>query len=175
MSTLGTPLPITKHLTLVKHPNLSNPNNTQGPTAHEKKFKNPKNTNNHKISNHVFKTSKKTLSYSRTYCKIYKIENIGKIGQSTADVLAKRVIYYGSTRSTLGTPPSSERPPHFSRWILKSWKNPNYHFWGFLSQKRQKWHFSVLFTHHNNLVHARNAKLKSPISKYHKMSLLDPF
>ena len=36
-----------------------------------------------KFLNHVFKTSKKTLSYSRTYCKIYKIENIGKIGQST--------------------------------------------------------------------------------------------
>ena len=35
-----------------------------------------------KFLNHVFKTSKKTLSYSRTYCKIYKIENIGKIGQS---------------------------------------------------------------------------------------------
>ena len=33
-----------------------------------------------KFLNHVFKTSKKTLSYSRTYCKIYKIENIGKIG-----------------------------------------------------------------------------------------------
>ena len=34
-----------------------------------------------KFLNHVFKTSKKTLSYSRTYCKIYKIENIGKIGR----------------------------------------------------------------------------------------------
>ena len=39
-----------------------------------------------KFLNHVFKTSKKTLSYSRTYCKIYKIENIGKIGQSRADL-----------------------------------------------------------------------------------------
>ena len=29
-----------------------------------------------KFLNHVFKTSKKTLSYSRTYCKIYKIANI---------------------------------------------------------------------------------------------------
>ena len=57
-----------------------------------------------KFLNHVFKTSKKTLSYSRTYCKIYKIENIGKIGQSGAGVKAKRVIYYGSTRSTLSTP-----------------------------------------------------------------------
>ncbi len=53
------------------------------------------------ILNHVFKTSKKTLSYSRTYCKIYKIENIGKIGQSAAGLQAKRVIYYGSTRYTL--------------------------------------------------------------------------
>ena len=57
-----------------------------------------------KFLNHVFKTSKKTLSNSRTYCKIYKIENIGKIGQSTMGLLAKRVIYYGSTRSTLSTP-----------------------------------------------------------------------
>ena len=114
-----------------------------------------KNTKFPKILNHVFKTSKKTLSYSRTYCKIYKIENIGKIGQSSPGIMAKRVIYYGSTRSTLGTPPSSERPPLFSRWILKSWKNPNYHFWGFLSQKRQKWHFWSLLTHHVNFVHRR--------------------
>ena len=147
------PLKITKNHSLWSHP------------AHEKKWKFSKNTKNPKISNHVFKTSKKTLSYSRTYCKIYKIENIGKIGQSTAGMLAKRVIYYGSTRSTLGTPLSSERPPHFSRWILKSRKNPNYHFWGFLSQKRQKRHFSSILRHHDNLVHARNAKLKSPISK----------
>ena len=57
-----------------------------------------------KFLNHVFKTSKKTLSYSRTYCKIYKIANIGKIGrQSRAGILRSRVIYYGSTRSTLST------------------------------------------------------------------------
>ena len=62
------------------------------------------------ILNHVFKTSKKTLSYSRTYCKIYKIENIGKIGQSAVVVMAKRVIYYGSTRSTL-TPLGSQNGP----------------------------------------------------------------
>ena len=61
-----------------------------------------------KFLNHVFKTSKKTLSYSRTYCKIYKIENIGKIGQSGVVLLAKRVIYYGSTRSTLSTPPGEK-------------------------------------------------------------------
>ena len=34
---------------------------------------------------------------SRTYCKIYKIENIGKIGQTGVYSLAKRVIYYGSS------------------------------------------------------------------------------
>ena len=90
-----------------------------------------------KFLNHVFKTSKKTLSYSRTYCKIYKIENIGKIGQSRAGLKAKRVIYYGSTRSTLSTPLSSNYPPHFYRWISKSGKKWNYHFWGFLSQKPQ--------------------------------------
>ena len=104
----------------------------------EIRTKNPK---IRKFLNHVFKTSKKTLSYSRTYCKIYKIENIGKIGQSTVVLKAKRVIYYGSTRSTLSTPLSSKYPPHFSRWISKSGKKWNYHFWGFLSQKPQKWHF----------------------------------
>ena len=66
-----------------------------------KSWRFPKSDQNLKILNHVFKTSKKTLSYSRTYCKIYKIENIGKIGQSASSILAKRVIYYGSTRSTL--------------------------------------------------------------------------
>ena len=91
--------------------------------------------------NHVFKTSKKTLSNSRTYCKIYKIENIGKIGQSTVGMMAKRVIYYGSTRSTLSTPLSFQRYPHFHRWISKSGKKWNYHFWGFLSQKCQNRHF----------------------------------
>ena len=94
-----------------------------------------------KILNHVFKTSKKTLSYSRTYCKIYKIENIGKIGQSAPGLMAKRVIYYGSTRSTLSTPLREKYPPHFHRWISKSGKKWNYHFWGFLSQKCQKRHF----------------------------------
>ena len=97
-----------------------------------------------KILNHVFKTSKKTLSNSRTYCKIYKIENIGKIGQSAVGLKAKRVIYYGSTRSTLSTPLRQKWPPHFHRWISKSGKKWNYHFWGFLSQKcqnRQFWHF----------------------------------
>ena len=99
-----------------------------------------------KFLNHVFKTSKKTLSYSRTYCKIYKIENIGKIGQSSSSLLAKRVIYYGSTRSTLSTPLRQKWPPHFHRWISKSGKKWNYHFWGFLSQKPQKWHFWPLLS-----------------------------
>ena len=88
-----------------------------------------------KFLNHVFKTSKKTLSYSRTYCKIYKIENIGKIGQSRVGLMAKRVIYYGSTRSTSSTPLTWKLTPHFSRWFSKSGKKSNYHFWGFLSQK----------------------------------------
>ena len=75
-----------------------------------------------KFLNHVFKTSKKTLSYSRIYCKIYKIENIGKIGQTRSSMQAKRVIYYGSTRSTLSTPSRQKWVPHFCRWIYKSWK-----------------------------------------------------
>ena len=104
----------------------------------------PKMSKKHTFLNHVFKTSKKTLSYSRTYCKIYKIENIGKIGQSTPCHLAKRVIYYGSTRSTSSTPLREKWPPHFHRWFSKSGKKWNYHFWGFLSQNLKKltfWHF----------------------------------
>ena len=112
-----------------------------------------KSANFRKILNHVFKTSKKTLSYSRTYCKIYKIENIGKIGQSTAGLLAKRVIYYGSTRSTLSTPLWKMRPPHFSRWILKFWKNWNYHFWGFFSQNRQKRDFDTFISQVRHFEH----------------------
>ena len=42
-----------------------------------------------KFLNHVFKTSKKTLSYSRTYCKIYKIANIGNIGSIQGGSFAK--------------------------------------------------------------------------------------
>ena len=128
-----------------------------------------------KFLNHVFKTSKKTLSYSRTYCKIYKIENIGKIGQSASSILAKRVIYYGSTRSTLSTPPHSKWPPHFSRWILNFWKKWNYHFWGFLSQNRQKSLFSSFLTHLVNLHGHFDCKVKSPDPKSPKMSKMDLF
>ena len=77
-----------------------------------------------KFLNHVFKTSKKTVSYSRTYCKIYKIENIGKIGQSRAGQVAKRVIYYGSTRSTLSTPLREKYPPLFSGVLFKNGPDP---------------------------------------------------
>ena len=120
-----------------------------------------------KSLNHVFKTSKKTLSYSRTYCKIYKIENIGKIGQSSAVLKAKRVIYYGSTRSTLSTPLREKWPPHFHRWFSKSGKKWNYHFWGFLSQKLKKhtfWHFlSILNVKHIGLLidHLQNCQKHS--------------
>ena len=79
---------------------------------------------NPKILNHVFKSSKKTLSPSRTYCKIYKIENIGKIGQSGAGIKAKRVIYYGSTRSTLSTPLREKYPPLFSGVLFKNGSDP---------------------------------------------------
>ena len=96
-----------------------------------------------KFLNHVFKTSKKTLSNSRTYCKIYKIENIGKIGQSRVVMLAKRVIYYGSTWSTLSTPSREKWTPHFSRWFSKSGKKWNFHFWGFLSQNVKNVKFGV--------------------------------
>ena len=44
----------------------------------------------------VFRKFKITRAPSRTYCKIYKIENIGKIGQTGSLTMAKRVIYYGS-------------------------------------------------------------------------------
>ena len=115
--------------------------NSKRQKSTQKVEKFPKITKFRKFLNHVFKTSKKTLSYSRTYCKIYKIENIGKIGQSSVGLMAKRVIYYGSTRSTLSTPLSSKYPPHFHRWISKSGKKWNYHFWGFLSQKCQNRHF----------------------------------
>ena len=83
-----------------------------------------KNAKISKILNHVFKTSKKTQSYSRTYCKIYKIENIGKIGQSRPSLLAKRVIYYGSTRSTLSTPLGDLDPPLFSGVLSKNGSDP---------------------------------------------------
>ena len=94
----------------------------------------PKMSKIDKFLNHVFKTSKKTLSYSRTYCKIYKIENIGKIGQSAVGLKAKRVIYYGSAMSTFSTPLTCRDPPHFSRWFSKSGKKSNYHFLGLMSQ-----------------------------------------
>ena len=120
--------------------------NFNAANTHAKSCTNPKIAKFAKILNHVFKTSKKTQSYSRTYCKIYKIENIGKIGQSRVGLMAKRVIYYGSTRSTLSTPLRQKWPPHFHRWISKSGKKWNYHFWGFLSQKPQKWHFWPLLS-----------------------------
>ena len=84
--------------------------NSKRQKSTQKVEKFPKITKFRKLLNHVFKTSKKTLSYSRTYCKIYKIENIGKIGQSRAGIMAKRVIYYGSTRSTLSTPLTQDDP-----------------------------------------------------------------
>ena len=115
-------------------------------------------TQNPKILNHVFKSSKKTLSPSRTYCKIYKIENIGKIGQSSAVLKAKRVIYYGSTRSTLSTPLREKYPPLFSGVLFKNGSDPKLsllglfgpflakmslldHFWPTL----QKWPWLSLF------------------------------
>ena len=125
-----------------------------------------------KFLNHVFKTSKKTLSYSRTYCKIYKIENIGKIGQSTAGIMAKRVIYYGSTRSTLSTPLSFQRYPHFHRWISKSGKKWNYHFWGFLSQKCQNRHFCHFWS---NLMLKNPCKMIPPPQKCQNHSFSDNF
>ena len=48
------------------------------PNTHAKSCTNPEIAKFRKFLNHVFKTSKKTQSYSRTYCNIYKTENIGK-------------------------------------------------------------------------------------------------
>ena len=90
----------------------------------QKSWKIRSSTQNPKILNHVFKSSKKTLSPSRTYCKIYKIENIGKIGQSSVGLKAKRVIYYGSTRSTLSTPLREKYPPLFSGVLFKNGSDP---------------------------------------------------
>ena len=122
-----------------------------------------------KFLNHVFKTSKKTLSYSRTYCKIYKIENIGKIGQSRMVLLAKRVIYYGSTRSTLSPPSRFQTPLIFLDESSISEKIEIITFEAFSAKIVKNRHFGT-FDHLLQFTLAERGKSRPPMSKSVKIA-----
>ena len=87
---------------------------------------------NPKILNHVFKSSRKTLSPSRTYCKNYKIENIGKIGQLQRN---RGWVSWRSGWFTMAVPGQLWVPPleiltplSFQGFCPKTARTPNYHF-----------------------------------------------
>ena len=148
--------------------------NFNAANTHAKSCTNPKIAKFAKILNHVFKTSKKTQSYSRTYCKIYKIENIGKIGQSAVVVMAKRVIYYGSTRSTLSPPSRFQTPLIFLDESSISEKIEIITFEAFSAKIVKNRHFGT-FGHLLQFTLAERGKSRPPMSKSVKNAKIGQF